>query len=34
MIDLVPSIVRTLVAAATFSAVGVAAHAQGVSGDV
>jgi cytochrome c553 len=34
MIQLLPTIVRTLVAAATFSAVAVAAHAQGVTGDV
>ncbi|WP_428292324.1 c-type cytochrome [Hydrogenophaga sp.] len=34
MIQMLPTIVRTLVAAATFSAVAVAAHAQGVTGDV
>ncbi len=34
MIQLLPTIVRTLVAAATFSAMTMAAHAQGVTGDV
>jgi cytochrome c553 len=34
MIQLLPTIVRSLVAVATFSAVTVAAHAQGVTGDV